>query len=80
MIAGAKLKFNGDIMVLPKIQTLTSKMNASESAVTEENIDRLIAKGVIFACEHHPQKVLSPVFIRIKKDGTYRMVLNLKKN
>lgn len=80
MIAGAKLEFNGYVAVLPQIQTLTPKMNATESAVINKEIDKLIAKGVISACEHHPQEVLSPVFIRIKKDGTYRMVLNLKKN
>ena len=80
LIAGAKLECNGDVGVLLQIQTLTPKMNATESAVINKEIDKMIAKGVISACEHHPQEVLSPVFIRIKKDGTYRMVLNLKKN
>ena len=79
LIAGAKLEFNGDIVVLPQIQTLTPKMNATESAVTDEETDQLTAKGVISACEHHPQEVLLPVFTKIKTDGTYTMILNLKK-
>ena len=28
--------------------------------------------------DHHPNEVISPVFIVAKKDGEYRMILNLK--
>ena len=39
LTAEAKLEFNGDTTVLPQIQTITLKMNATESAVIDEQID-----------------------------------------
>ena len=36
-------------------------------------------KGVISEWEHSRQEVMSPVFTRLKKDGSHRMILNLKK-
>ncbi len=37
-----------------------------------------LKKGIIVKCCHEPDQFISTVFLREKKDGTFRMILNLK--
>ena len=52
------------------------------SALEANNIDRQITifleKGIIVASSHEPDEFISTVFLGEKKDGTFRMILNLK--
>ena len=34
--------------------------------------------GVIKVVDHHPNEFISPIFVVPKKNGEYRMILNLK--
>ena len=79
LVSGARIEFDGDTESLPLISRTTPAMSASEGAVIGKEIENLLAKGVIASCKHHPQEVLSPVFTRKKKDGTFRVILNLKR-
>ena len=45
----------------------------------ENEIKTLLQKGVIVKCPPEKGEILSPVFLRPKSDGTYRLILNLKK-
>ena len=54
-------------------------MNQSESTVIDYEVQKLLLKRVISQCEHDAGEVISPVFTRPKKDGSYRMILNLKR-
>ena len=47
-------------------------------AITDVEIVKLSRKKVISKCERSPDQYLSPIFTRPKKDGTNRMILNLK--
>ena len=40
---------------------------------------RYLAKGVIKVSKHEQGEYISPIFVPEKKDGAYRMILNLKK-
>ena len=52
------------------------------SALEANNIDRQITifleKGIIVVSFHEPDEFISTIFLREKKDGTFRMILNLK--
>ena len=52
--------------------------NISDSLVIEAEIQKLLDKGVIAPTQHESGKYISPIFVTKKKDGSYRMILNLK--
>ena len=39
----------------------------------------LLEKGIIIPSQHEPDEFISPIFLRDKQDGLFRMILNLKK-
>ena len=45
----------------------------------ENAIDTLLTKQVIVPCQHEPCEFVSPIFTIPKKDGSIRLILNLKK-
>ena len=53
--------------------------NALEAGVIEREIKELLKLGVIIEVVREEYQVISPIFVREKKNGEYRMVLNLKK-
>lgn len=54
------------------------KFSLSELAIVEKEILSLLAKGVISRSYHEHGEIISNIFIRPKKDGKYRVILNLK--
>ena len=54
------------------------KFNATEQCIIDNEIDKLLGKGVIEVTQHCRGEFISPIFIRAKKDGSHRMILNLK--
>ena len=52
--------------------------SVSEKEIISGEISKLLSKGVIENTFHHGDGFVSNVFVRPKKDGTYRMILNLK--
>ena len=55
------------------------KFTESESIAIDNEISSLLAMNVITEVDHSEGEVISPIFIVPKKDGEYRMILNLKK-
>ena len=49
-----------------------------EQHVIDTEIDKLLAKGVIIPSSHEEGEYISPIFTRAKKDGSFRVILNLK--
>ena len=45
----------------------------------QEEIHRLLQKGVVEESFHEPGEFISPVFLRAKDDNSFRMILNLKR-
>lgn len=52
--------------------------SSDESNVIDQEIAKLLAKDIIEVTKHTPDEVVSNIFIRPKKDGTHRLILNLK--
>ena len=49
-----------------------------ECQVIDEEVNKLLGKGVIRKAHPENGEFISPIFLRPKKDGTNRMILNLK--
>ena len=50
----------------------------SEREIITEEITKLLDKGVIEQIDRVQGDVISTIFVRPKKDGTFSMILNLK--
>ena len=76
-ISGMKLELNHLPMqwCLPKEYNFTE----SEKLFLSDEINKLLKKGVIIETEYESGDFCSNIFLREKKDGTYRLILNLKK-
>ena len=49
-----------------------------EAYIIDTEISDLLSKGVITESVHERDEFISTIFLRRKKDGTHRMILNLK--
>ena len=49
-----------------------------ETKIINWEISKLLTKGVIVKTNREPNDYVSSIFTRIKKDGSYRIILNLK--
>ena len=49
-----------------------------EREIITEEISKLLSKGVLEKTEYAEGDFLSTIFVQPKKDGSYRMILNLK--
>ena len=45
----------------------------------QEEVNKLLKKGVVVECEHEPVEYISPIFLKEKTNGTQRLILNMKK-
>ena len=54
------------------------KFSEGEGKFMEQEIEKLLIKGVIIESEEEQGQFVSNVFLRPKKDGGFRMILNLK--
>ena len=52
--------------------------NAKDISIINLEINKLLKKGVITKCQKEEDDFISTVFVREKKDGTFRTILNLK--
>ena len=49
-----------------------------ESDIIDQEIAKMLAKGIVEVATHTSGEVVSNIFIRPKKDGSHRLILNLK--
>lgn len=73
--------FNVDFVDCPPVQMLPPKeiaFNSEESQIISSELDKLLTKGVIVKSQHCHGEFLSTIFLRKKKTGGYRLILNLK--
>ena len=53
--------------------------NAQEQKIIDKEINELLNQGVIVTADYEHGQFISPIFLRHKKNGEYRLILNLKK-
>ena len=70
------IEFETDVPVQTNVQF--QKFNKKEELIIELEIDKLLKMKVIEEVSFAPGQFISPIFTRPKKDGEYRMILNLK--
>ena len=75
-IKGAEIPF----ITEPKMDKIPINPNFSseKEKAFDSEIEKLLKKGVIKECEHEEGEYISPIFVSTKKDGGYRLILNLK--
>ena len=49
-----------------------------QQVIIDDEIEKLLKKNVITRCEHEEGEIISPIFLRDKPDGSFRLILNLK--
>ena len=76
IVSGVKIEIIDDNFIAP--QARPSVFNTTEHAIVRQEIDKLITKGAIIESTKESDDFISTIFLRPKKDGTHRMILNLK--
>ena len=76
MIKGCPIEFESMPKQLSKAHPISQ--NPDERKIINIKLDKLLRKGVIEETTHLKGEYLSSIFLRQKKDDSYRMILNLK--
>jgi hypothetical protein len=76
-VKGVKIEFQNGIDPTQNI-VRTCNFNVREQVIVESEIQKLIQKGVIIPSVHEAREFISTIFLRSKKDGSYRTIFNLK--
>ena len=53
--------------------------SVQECGIIDQEIVKLLSKGVLLESQHEDKEFISNFFLRPKRDGNYRMILNLKR-
>ena len=78
MVSGCHLEFVDNT---PPVQTKPPwplPFNDRETEIVDTELDKLLAKGVVAPAEHCDGEFISNIFLRKKRDGSFRTILNLK--
>ena len=73
------MDFIGGQLPVQSFEPYAIKFNGVERKIIDGEIAKLLMKGVIVRCSELDKQFVSNIFIRQKKDGSYRMILNLSK-
>lgn len=76
-VKGVRIDFLHDIEPIQST-VRASYFNAKEEVIVADEIKKLLKKGVVIPSKHEEGEFISPIFLRSKKDGSYRTILNLK--
>lgn len=76
MVQHAHITFDNSVPVL-NANLQPYKMGDSEKQIVDAEITKYLAKGIIREIEPEQVKFMSNVFVRPKKDGGHRVILNL---
>lgn len=73
-----QIEFDSDFSYLKNKSWNQRKFNKIEEKVIDKEIEILLDMKVIIEAKHEYGEVISPIFTVPKKNGEYRMILNLK--
>lgn len=77
-ITGCTIEFEGNEIPIQSCESRRMYHNRQEEEIIDNEILQLKEKMVIEEAVHEPGEFLSHIFLRKKKNGKYRMILNLK--
>jgi hypothetical protein len=79
IVENCKIEFVDDIVPTKcKLYEPTCTFNLVESEVIDQEIKNLLRMGAIVEVIPGPDQFISSIFVRLKKNGEYRVILNLK--
>ena len=76
-IQGVKIEFQ--MKPFQRLPPRELNVSYSEGLIVDQEVNKLLQKGVIEQACPDSGKFISTIFLRPQKDGTYRVILNLKK-
>ena len=76
-VSGLPLDFSEEIDY--KSSVTPSKFSPIEEMFLSVEIENLLRKGVMKECQNEEGEHIFPIFVAPKSDGSFRMILNLKK-
>lgn len=76
MVSGQYIEF--DTKPCQTRPPAVKRFSAEENAIISKEVANLLKKAVVVETSHEPGEFISSVFVRPKKDGSHRMILNLK--
>ena len=79
-ILNAVMGYKIDFLLTPVQFTIpiTNNFSAQESANVNARISKFLEKGIVVKSSHEEGEFISSIFLRPEKDGSFRMILNLK--
>lgn len=77
MVTGAEIPLR-DLSELEVGKVPTTQIKGYQFSEMDNEVQKLLKMKVIEKCESEDGEIISPVFLVMKPDGTYRMILNLK--
>ena len=78
MVSGCHIDFDVDSdSDIIQNQYRSTHVNQAQTGTLQKEIEKLVEKGVIEECHHCEGEWISTVFLRSKKNGEFRMILNL---
>ena len=76
-VKGMKIGFT-EMTINCMSSTHLTRFNSSECEVIDGEIQNLLKKNMIRPCPNVEGEIISNIFLRPKKDGSHRLILNLK--
>ena len=75
-VSGCKIEFD----TIPSLNKamVHAVLSETQTESVDTEVSNLLRKQAIEACDHEAGEYISPIFTRPKKDGSHRMILNLK--
>ena len=77
-IKGVKLEFINNVAPRQTWLPRQIQFNSTESKVIDTEVEKLLLKDVLQECAHETDKFVCTIFTRPKKDGSHRMIVNMK--
>ena len=60
------------------VKTHLHNCSQQYQSVIDDEIEKLLQKNVITRCDHEEGEIISPIFLKKKPDGSFRLIFNLK--
>ena len=77
IVTGVKIEFKSSVAPTQHYGR-PSVFNSHQHSIVNAEIDTLLAEGVVTPAAQETEEFISTIFLRLKKDGTHRTIVNLK--
>ena len=79
VVAHCHIDFEDEPLLRSNISRPQCTFSTSEQIIIDNEIQKFLEKGIIEPSIYETCQVISPIFTRVKKDGSHRVIFNLKK-